>query len=67
MIDTEFDDADVAAWLDRLTPEQTVALHEMLAIAAKQIDDGDFVEFDVEHILADGRAHRAAQAATDAA
>ena len=67
MIDTEFDDADVAGWLDRLTPEQTVALHEMLAIAAKQIDDGDFVEFNVEYIFADGHARRAAQAAADAA
>ncbi len=41
-------------------------LWELLAISAKQLDDGEGVAFDVDQLIADGRARRVARTSTGA-
>ena len=55
------DGADAGAWLDSLPSEQLAALNEMLDEARRELDAGLGVEFDVDDILARGRARRAAR------
>lgn len=43
--------------------EERDLLWDLLAISAKQLDDGEGVPFDVDRILAEGRARRAARSA----
>ena len=50
---------DAEAWLDNLGADEHAALLELLAISSAQADRGEFVPFDVEEILAEGRARRA--------
>ena len=44
----------------RYEHEQRDLLWELLAISAKQLDDGDFGDTDMEKLLAEGIARRAA-------
>lgn len=55
------DGTDAGDWLDSLPPEQMAALIEMLEISQRDLDAGLGVEFNVDEILARGRARRAAE------
>jgi hypothetical protein len=65
MDETDLDEDDGSAWLDSLPPEQLAALRELLAISAKQLDDGKFGDTDMEKLLAEGRARRAGAIAAE--
>lgn len=59
------DDGGAGEWLDGLSAEQLAALDAMVASAQQQIDDGQGVAFNVDDIIARGRARRAARAAAE--
>ena len=52
-------------WLGHLSGTDHDALLQLLAISAKQLDDGDFGDSDMEKLLAEGRARRAGAIAAE--
>ncbi|MBV8971678.1 MAG: hypothetical protein JO290_05245 [Sphingomonadaceae bacterium] len=53
---------DDDAWPGNLPPEQLAALKELIAQAERELDAGLGVELNMDEIIAEGRARRAAEA-----
>ena len=52
---------EAEVWLDNLSADEHAALLELLAISARQLDDGLGIDLSADYVLARGRARRAAQ------